>query len=312
MFLFSFERNAKKHHLLGSLHFFPMDALSEPVCGLIKSKKSLVEESDEKCGSHLEEYGLVKAASEDVSHINSVFDIILPVGADIPLDSDMKAIINTKVSAIVLEYWNIPIQRLSVNGVFVLSQIMIHYNGIDNVVERMFTSAGKPVFSLEGRELICDLFNDIDVSDIWMDLARACDVKVESDEFAKHNSQYGMFSNVYSEGIVSYSFMLRETHNTQCQSRNKKWLSGSEGYKSIYQLSYELEDAIFIVGCAHLFGEDGILQALLQGGYDVQRLDDNLNSSPFTLGHLDDMEWKSIYHDFKLFNDVYFKLPVIA
>ena len=55
----------------------------------------------------MEEWGLVRSANEDISHINSIFDIILPVENAVTLSDEHKTIIDDKISNFALEAWGV-------------------------------------------------------------------------------------------------------------------------------------------------------------------------------------------------------------
>jgi hypothetical protein len=101
---------------------------------------------------------------------------------------------------------------------------------------------------------------------------------------------------MYINGLVPRAWIAGANQEQLIFERNEKWLSGGGSYKSIGELHRELDKPLFMVGCMHLIGNSGILRTLLEQGYSIERLDNNLNPTEFNIDSLNDMEGRSPYN----------------
>ena len=90
-------------------------------------------------------------------------------------------------------------------------------------------------------------------------------------EFRKEFKQ--LVSNWHTGDVEGLEFLVKElkdspdVYNILLQERNKKW------FPKIQSFLTKNENYLVIVGAAHLVGEDGLVNMLMENGYDVRRMD---------------------------------------
>lgn len=140
--------------------------------------------------------------------------------------------------------------------------------GVDNHFFRKARAVGKKISGLESMDYHISLFDRMSPKAQEALLLEAFKDPTE------YRKEFRQLVKTWHDGDVEdLEFVVQdfkdnpEVYKILIQERNKKWLPKIQSFLT------KRENYLVIVGAAHLVGEDGMVNMLLENGYDVQRMD---------------------------------------
>ncbi|MDE8611828.1 TraB/GumN family protein [Rickettsia felis] len=142
--------------------------------------------------------------------------------------------------------------------------------GMDVELERHYLGKQKLVLSLDDE----DIFSELDSNTLLTELEKYLIDLVDS----KKNSNIVICTYLQGYSIQDSDDLLIDS--SLIVPRNKAWVSKIEDYLKEYN------NILFAVGNDHLFGEMGLLRLLMDEGYLINRLNDDLTENKFSIDDL--------------------------
>lgn len=151
-------------------------------------------------------------------------------------------------------------------------------NGMDVELERHYLGEQKLILSLDDE----DIFSELDSDKLLVEMEKYLIELLDS----KKNSNIDICA--YLQG-----YNARDSDDSSLDllftaPRNKAWISKIEDYLKEY------DNILFAVGSDHLFGETGLLSLLMERGYLINRIKDDLTENKFSIEDLNNWEASAI------------------
>lgn len=271
MFLFSIIKEGKISYLFGTFHTLPLEKLPNFYQEFILARKTIVLESHFPTSSKAEKLkniidaGLLKnmnALEDEVNNYNFI----------------SNNIIKEAVEALIIEReFPFTINDLNDKGIFILYLQTIGNNGMDDVIKDLALKAGRKVLGLE------EVTTTLKAIDYFYSNALQIIENI--------NSFDELFSSFYLNGLLSREFL--ELSDEIHKDRTLKWMP------ILKNIHNNENDVIFCVGLGHLFKEYGILNLLLEDGFNLLKMNFENQGEPFSSDDLKMMEQQAPYNDLK-------------
>jgi uncharacterized protein YbaP (TraB family) len=263
-FLWKVDSHQNSLYILGSIHLLKKDAypLKQSIENAFEQTNKLVLEIDLRTANsdRVQQLMLQKGASTDgtVLHQNvsketyeSVAIRAKELGIDIRLLNSFKPwIVATTMAAVKL-------QQLGFDSKL----------GIDRYLGDRAVRSNKPIGGLETAEFQLGLFDQFSVKEQELLLRQSMN---EMDHLERNvadivrawkSGDVGSLEKHLLAGMRDYP----EIHQKVIEDRNRRWLPQIEGMLS------RGENALIVVGAAHLVGTNGVIQLLKSRGYKVEQ-----------------------------------------
>ena len=289
MHLYSFAQFGKTNYLLGTVHSYPFERLSEKVREFFLSKNTLcTEHSSVKWGDVAGDWGLINQTRQIPDVAFSVIEFLkaaihgIKCAVTFNIPKEQLELIESDITSYARD-WGINPWQLSPAGVRAMEHLVQYKDGIDSVLVRR--SSAKLSY-LESTEVVQ---NALGGNVLSMMMSMAC--------WRCSNDGLGEMAQMYEDGFLYASLMKTMSAEPQIyRDRNVKFLQGDgHQYLGILKISSTQSDILVAVGMGHLFGDNGLLRRLIENGYEIKRLDDTLCATHFTVDDLNEIEAKSFY-----------------
>ena len=263
-FLWKVDSDQNSLYILGSIHLLNKEAypLKQSIENAFEQTKKLVLEIDLRSANSekVQQLMLQKGASTDGSALHqnvtketyeSVATRAKELGIDIRLLNSFKPwIVATTMAAMKL-------QKLGFDPKL----------GIDRYFAERAIQSNKPMSGLETAEFQLDLFDQFSAKEQELLLRQSMN---EMDHLERNvtemvrawkSGDVGSLERHLLAGMRDYP----EIHRKVIDDRNRRWLPQIEGLLS------RGENALIVVGAAHLVGNNGVIQLLKDRGYRVEQ-----------------------------------------
>lgn len=257
IFLFEFSRDNKLAYLLGSVHFLSIDFLPKVAKEFLLKQKILITEGDGE-----------KSVSERLQLLSDLK--LLNKNADSTHDDIDPRIL--KIAAKALSHkseLNLKLHDLSHEGVIMFAAQEGH-KGMDSELARHYSQEGKLVQNLDDTNTMQGM--DIQYLENYV---ISC---IEDPRWMNIISLEYLKGHMLTDMIPSDDALL-------IKQRNTAWITKIDHYFKEYN-----KDIVCCVGTAHLFGEYGLLKLLIERGYLINRINNDLSKIRFSSDALNELE----------------------
>lgn len=258
MFLFEFRHDNKSAYLLGSVHSLSLDFLPREAKKFLLKQTVLITEGEEE-----------KSVSERLQFLSKLN--LLNENADSTHDNIDQRILKIAKKALHNKpELNLKLNDLSHEGVIMFAAQEGH-KGMDSELAKHYIQERKLVLNLDDA----NTFQGMDIKYLENYVISSIENPIGSN----------IMSLAYLERCMLTDMLPSDDDPMLIKQRNTSWITKIENYFEKYN-----NGVVCCVGTAHLFGEYGLLKLLIERGYLINRIKNDLSKIVFSRDDLNELE----------------------
>ncbi len=264
-FLWRVRSEKNSIYILGSIHFFKKESypLKKSIEQAVETARKLVLEIDlqsvtpEKTQQVTLEKGLFRDGTTLQQNVaKETYESTEQRARELGID--LRAMNPLKPWLVALTLTTMKLQKLGFDPSY----------GVDRYLAERAKRSGKPISGLESIEFQLGLLDGLSRRDQEMMLRETLKELDQLDQGVEQIVQLWMKGDVGSveDWLLAGMREYPDLHEKIIVERNRRWLP------QIEKMITQGENAIVVVGAAHLVGREGVIELLKQRGYTVEQL----------------------------------------